>query len=305
MEPLAYISFPTIAVADSQPEDTERDTVAPDPWHDQLVSAFFREENRALPPTSYDRPFASDYVEAAVRELAAVHGNAANPQYFIDCRSSAPIGGPAPTYSVVKDLGLVDSLPVTLTGQGGSEFATAVMLFGNLTDVSNEVSVVSTSHKSIVAVELRQSSFPFGEGAAAVLVAKNAMFQSGFAVATISCGQCEGTSNSDRERELEKLWTDISRIGTIADDSLDWVITQRSCADFLPSVMRVIRSNTWLVRSKFPDINYGAADVLVTLHDALKSDQIPHDSCGALCLQGNSGSLALVLLCRLPAAQHV
>ena len=291
-----WMSLPSLVV----PEPSMGQVVQEmDGWYQRICRAFGHSVD---PPT--DSLFIPRAIQGDAEDLAACairrllgrsEGNEHSAvEMLVDCRSSAAIGGSAPTYRLAAKASLRKALPFSLAGQAGAEVAQALTLIQHMPWEKGGAVVISAVQR-VVPPDTRASSngFPLADAAAAIMVARSPMaFAKSFRMLSVASGQSKENQGDKPETVLDRV---IEAAG-IALQSIKWAVAHRSSREFENAVQNVLPDATWLTRDLHPDVDFGCADLLISLQRIFTSEVTPPAGIGALWFRGRFGAIAVVLL---------
>lgn len=220
-----------------------------------------------------------------------------NPALLVDCRSSAAVGGPAPTYRLAALTGLNTTLPFALDGQGGSELAHALLIL-RLMDVTLTRGAIVSAIQQVIQPDTRtqQQGFPLGDAAAAIAVTSTPLESAkGFDVLGIAVVQyCHSW-----ESTFEIVLNEALQQASMTKEEISWAVAHRVSDTFLSAAQKCLPGAMWLVRDLYPDVNFGCADVLLSLYCLFAGQPRPSSGNGVALWGGRFGAVAAAVL-RLP-----
>jgi hypothetical protein len=193
-----------------------------------------------------------------------------SPDVLIDCRSSPPVGGPAPTYVIAAELGTTRLLPFSLQGLGGAEVAQALQLVGFLRNRLGSGAVLCAGQK-IVAPDTRfaADSFPLADGAVAIAISLDP-YAIGARLRLLSVGIRQQTNR--RHEVIQGVLDDALGHAGIARDQISWSACHHFSQSFLDEVAELLPNVPLFRRNSFHSLDFGCADTLITIADAADLD---------------------------------
>jgi len=213
--------------------------------------------------------------------------------YFIDCRSSIPTDGPAPTYRLAKEINILKTVPFSLTSQGGIEVSQALYLLQFMLDEKRNAAILSASqlvnpldHRD------REGFFPFADASASILITYHRQHYSNFQVLGTTICQ----KNEKWETILKKVVDETCEKSRILPKEIKWSIPQMS-SDFLISATKEVlpQANTY-IRDIHPNVNFGSADTLISLHGYVTEHQLVSDDLGILWFTGQFDGIGAAII---------
>lgn len=276
--PIAWMSSPACGVADLADPTTEP------PFEHQVYRRIHEVHRKAwtsattvVPVPNAGPLSAEDLALAPLRLLLDGHDYRPGAvDFFLDCRSGAMVGGPAPTYRLAMSVGMTTATPVCLWGQDGPEVALGIRILARRLPVKG-IAVLSACQR-IVSPDTRSpawTSSVLGDAAAAVLLSKHRFPGS----RPILALRIEGAGQAG-----ENLLDGTLRDAGLERDSCAWVLV----ADPRRSASQVSG------RSRWADIYFGVADLLVSLAEF--SAGVLGQEVGALLTHGRAGTSAAWVL---------
>lgn len=215
-------------------------------------------------------------------------------EMLVDCRSSAAIGGSAPTYKLATKSGLQKSLPFCISGQAGSEVGQAINFLNVLDLDPNKITIISAVQR--VAPQdnrISKDYYTYADAAAALAVASKPMpFAKNFQVLSVSSMQSKNIIDFDWTNFLEDL---MYKTG-IKKNTVKWAILHNIPQSLRQPYYRAFSQVNWLKRSTYLSVDFGCVDVLISFRQAFLSDLIKPSEIGALLFPGRFGTIVTVLL---------
>jgi hypothetical protein len=290
-----WISLPTSVVPKSiKLQDTQK----VDAWYKRICLSF--EHRIDLPPDNLRLPQSvgvesEDIAACAINKLLEKSENGSRKLgvgMLIDCRSSAAIGGSAPTYKLAKKAGLRTSLPFSLAGQSGSEVGQAINFLQNFQWDQVKVVVISAVQRVVPPdSRLFRQNLPLADAAAAIIVARFPMpFIRNFRVLSVVSSQSE----NGQDPGLNNIFQRVVEKAKISSRSIKWSILHSLNRELENSVHADLPETTWLSRRSNQTVDFGCADVLVSLQQLSLNNSILCDGIGVLWFYGRFGAIIAV-----------
>jgi len=269
----AWISRPTCVVSDRT--ETRAEPVD-SPVYRRIYEAHGRQWVRpaTVGPVPDAWPRSAETLALEAIEPLLVGREPSSVNVFVDCRSGAMIGGPAPTYRLAISAGLTAATPVCLWGQDGPEliFGLSLAVRRLLMDGTAVISVC----QRIVSPDTRApdgTSQVLGDAAAAVLVSRRPVPGSRPILAT-HVERARAHDSDLLERALYKAG-----------------LERRDCAW---TVVADPASSLIANDSLRPATYFGVADIMVRLAERMTTEDL--NGIGALLTQGRAGTSASMIL---------
>lgn len=291
-----WISAPSIYIPDATLSDTHLEV---DPTYERLYDAFscraIRVHEEVLMPRA-NAPSATVMASMAVQSVLISENVQVKPELLIDCRSSPPIGEPAPTYALAALTGLNRALPFSLMGHAGAEVAFALDFLNNMAGGSPQQSIISSVQR-VVAPDNRhpEGRLPLADAAAAMLVSSDPSYISGgFEVLAIAVGQHSGNESV----LLRWLLEQTLRSSGLDIRQVNWSISGKYSAAIEDIVQSLLPAARHFLRDLWSCCNFGCADVLISLHrfSNLASRSFEAGSIGVIWFTGEFGAMGVALL---------
>ena len=171
-----WISVPTIIIPDPTIASGEDKA---DPFYEQIYTAYSepladRDEDKSVTVPRLQSLENEEFVAQCISSLLRSKSISWIPSFIMDCRSSAPIGGPAPTYRIILKTGLTTTLPILLQGQAGSEVLQAIVFIAQMSEALEKGIVISALQRVIYPDNRSESEkFFLADGVAVIGVASN------------------------------------------------------------------------------------------------------------------------------------
>jgi hypothetical protein len=294
-----WISLPTsvvpkaIAIQESQVVDA---------WYQRISSAFEPNPDIELTTDKIRLPRAphletEDLAASAIKKMFSDLGTERDKigvEMLIDCRSSAAIGGAAPTYKLAAKAGLRKSLPFSLSGQAGTEVGQAINYLQNMQWDPTKVVVISAVQR-VVSPDTRlhpPDSLPLGDAAAAICVASFPMpfTTKRFRILSVVSAQSGRITQSN----FDEVFKHLIEKGEINPASVQWSILQSSHKEYTNYVQESLPKTTWLSRRSFRSVDFGCADILISLQHIFERTPAGLDGIGILWFLGKFGAIIAV-----------
>ncbi len=290
-----YMSLPSVMIADAAGSDVVEKNTELYRFYYYMYSAVFevysqekREENSCGLPSLGSLQSRKDFIAPMLVEQLSKSGcNPESISYLFDCQSTAVVEGPAATYSLAKAAGLFHTKAVLFSGQGGTEFAQCIEFL--LRDVSLR-HALCVSSQIVSEPDTRQDGirYPLGDAAAVTLVSREAVPAfSDLKIISI---------------ELDNLKNKPSAIAALIQNKIDlsnerikWIIVQNESEETVdlrePGSMNRLRYR----RQDFQEVNFGCADVFVTLKALIcDKERFHRGDRGILFFLGRFGAAAVM-----------
>lgn len=204
--------------------------------------------------------------------------------FLADCRSSVTGKVPAPTYRIAVLNDLKDIIPFSVQNQAGTEAAMAMMILkGMMAENYFTMGCVSAVQKlNRGDRRIWDNFYPLGDGAASVLVGKNA--DQGFQVLDVKISRVKDLS----EEEIGRMIKDIKEP--------DWVVSQVAGKKMDHIMKRIFPSANVLYRDKYRGIDFGCADVFISLSLLSELGKLKNNSFGCVVFVGRTYHIGIMLL---------
>ena len=270
-----------------------------DSWYERICQAYGRTLDNQEADVTLPRAPCMNTEELAACSIRQLLSNAPvvkKPELgmLIDCRSSAAIGGSAPTYRLAAITGLQRILPISLSAQAGTEVAQALFFLELMLNNTDGMAVVSAVQRVVPPDRRnRDCSFPLADASAALLVSTSPVFSSGcFQLLAVALEQTPlGTKDNHIwlfEQVLQKAGLDYKDV--------KWSIAHRYSDEFCAGVIGIRQHVKWLNREEHLEVNFGCADSLISLRSISEKQLDARDDVGILWFRGEFGAGAAVLL---------
>ena len=291
-----WMSLPSSVI----PEPTmAQDTQEVDAWYQRICRAFAHSVNPPQDALLLPRALGmdtEDLAACAIKQVleTEVGNELLTVEMLVDCRSSAAIGGSAPTYRLAAKAGLRTTLPFSLAGQAGAEVAQALTFIQHMSWEESKVVVISAAQR-VVPPDTRvwPSRFPLADAAAAIIVARSPIaLGKSFRVLSVASGQLEDSQGDKPETVLNRA----AETARIAPQNIRWAVAHRCSREFEGVVQRALPNAVWLTRDLHPTVDFGCADSLISLQRVFTIEPTPPAGIGALWFIGRFGATAVILL---------
>lgn len=292
-----WMSFPSIFIPD---ESGEENALEPSSTYKKINYAFSKvsklnrkEMKLSIPRARCDREtLASKAIEILVKEqLSSMNWK---PDYFVDCHSSNAVTVPAPTYKLALMCNITDTTPLSLSGQAGTEVACAILLMEPMSkNLPNGVLVSAVQQIVYPDNRFFENRFPLADGAAAILLTKEAR-NSGRSLRILGVSITQTSKNSlsayqaTIKNTLRKAGVEVERIS--------WAVAHRANNEFLIETQKLLPRARWLTRDLYPEFDFGAADLLISLENLCSSTNLLPSSIGLICFSGLFGAVGSLLV---------
>jgi len=290
-----WISLPTCIVpkASAMPEPQ---TV--DPWYQRICLAFGHNSDVEIAADQLRLPRVlrletEDFAARAIKKMLGdsnVECDETGIEMLIDCRSSAAIGGAAPTYKLAAKAGLRKSLPFSLSGQAGTEVGQALNYLQNMKWNPAKLIVISAVQRVVPPdTRLHPDYLPLGDAAAAICVARFPMSSiKSFRILSIVSTQSENVT----QNSFDTAFTHLIEKGEVNPASIRWSIIHSSHKDSY--IQGILPKATWLFRRSFRSVDFGCVDLLITLRKIFEHAPASLDGIGILWFLGRFGAIIAV-----------
>lgn len=216
-----------------------------------------------------------------------------NINIFVDCRSSALTGGPAPTYKLAKMANLSSTLPFSLNYQGGAEVSQALLFLDLMKSEMGKGAILSASQKVNPLDQRKQKDgFPLADGSVALIVSDKISFTRGFRILGVSIGQ----RDKEWDATLEGILQDVCKKAGIKPHEIGWSIIHRMSKSFLMAAKKVLPHAREFKRDIFPNFDFGCADSLISLSRLVSTSPPSSDEIGIIWFSGRFGAAGAVIL---------
>lgn len=253
------------------------------------VFAAYGREPLPEPPAAWV-PTAHEPIENIVARLAvAAAGHAGGPrkvQALFDCRTGTPGAGPAPSYVLADLAALGHAVPIGLGGMGGAEVPAALHILSLQEPLTGPIVICASQRMSWPDSRRRATGIILADAAAAVAVGPTRdSVNAEFRLIRVALASGDG----DRSLELAESTLRASGLGR---GDVRWVLygpagAERSgLSDWVALELR---------RSEWPEVDFGSADLLVSLSSLWREGGTP-PGLGLIVYRGWFGAWGIVLL---------
>lgn len=292
-----YMSIPTIGVPNTNSEIISSKNSELYTCYYQIYTtifeAYYQDKNAAnsnnLPQLGnlhrrdqFISPLIQKQIESGKNEIADLY-------YLFDCYSTVYVDGPAPTYCLAKSANLIQSKPIALHGQAGTEFAQCLQFINGSDSFKNAI-CVSSQIVSMPDTRVISNGYPLGDAAAVTIITDK--INSGTSCFKISFAGIKQYNNCLAE-------TALSIINEIKNDydQRDWIIIHNESEANTNIIASLFDAKVIFNRNSFQEINFGCADIFITLDDFIKKQAINNmGRKGLLFLLGRYGTIAYIAL---------
>lgn len=269
-----------------------------DAWYERICRAFAHPVDLPVDTLLLPRILgmdAEDFASRAIKRVidSLVSSEPLTIELLIDCRSSAAIGGSAPTYRLAAKAGLRKALPFSITGQAGTEVAQALLFLQHMPLGKRGAAIISAVQQVVPPdTRVHPEELPLADGAAAAVIAQSPkMLGKSFQILSVAIGQ----SANRQDATLRNVLGHAVKIAGIAKQDIQWIITHRCTGELEDSVQKTLPQSTLLARNEHTDYDFGCADLLISLHKTAMEPTFT-GGIGALWFKGRFGTIAVVLL---------
>lgn len=292
-----WMCFPCISIPD---ESVEEYTTDYNSMYKRINYAFAKSPrikhediNLSIPRAQCDREtLASKAVEMLIKER--VSNINWKPDILIDCLSSNAITVPAPTYKLAVTCNLTDAMPISLSGQAGVEVASAVLLMESIIkNLPNGILVSAVQQVVYPDNRFFENRFPLADGSAATLLTNQPM-SSGKNLQILGGSIAQASNNSLSACQATII--DTLRKAGLDMELISWAVAQRANNEFLIETQKSLPKIKWLTRDLYPELDFGAADLLISLENMKSSTYLLPSSIGLLCFSGLFGTVGSLLV---------
>lgn len=295
------MSLPTVQIPTQSCVNLEKNKSKLYSYYHQILISIFNAYEQPIEPISEflnvpilcELEKRGDFISPLI--ISQLEGSKIQPEtvdYFFDCFSTVAIDGPASTYNLAKKSGLIYTKPISLNGQGGTEFAQSLHFLSKDTLFKYAVCVASqiVSHPDSRTLK---NEYPFGDAAVATIITKEKM--EGFSQFKILYTTV--FYYLDLRKALKKIFKEINNINY----PIQWLILQKNTPkneDLIRGYFNYVKE---VSRDMFQTVNFGSADVMISLYDALNKHKLTSDEGrGVLIFLGRHSTIACVVIEILP-----
>jgi hypothetical protein len=141
-------------------------------------------------------------------------------------------------------------------------------------------------------IRLSHNDLPFADAAVAIGIATSPIaFGKSFHVLGTAVAQVSRGGQNRLETVLDEA---LEQSGI--NKEIGWAIGQRCSRTFLLAARDVLPGARWLVRDLYPDLNFGGADTLISLHSLFVMASRPPAGKGVIWLAGESGFVGVLVI---------
>lgn len=290
-----WMSMPMCSIPNESSGGADSDI---DPLYKEIFNSLSHELQEEAPNLKLPRVKAMSNEEFASSAISMLLNNECNgwvPDMLIDCRSSAAIGGPAPTYRLEKTIGLTTTLPILLEGQGGTEVVQALLFIKHMEEALRKGVILSALQRVVIPDHRRViNGYSLGDACASV----------GFAGSPLAFGKSFHILNALLKKRsnnwsetINDLSEEILSQQSISRKSIDWIIVHRYSKDFLEDLHKIYQERVqWLERDEYQEINFGCCDPFITLYNVFSVKSNPPKGLGLIWFVGRFDTLGAVLV---------
>ena len=209
--------------------------------------------------------------------------------YLFDCYSTVYVDGPAPTYCLAKSTNLIQSKPIALHGQAGTEFAQCLQFIDGNNSFKNAI-CVSSQIVSMPDTRVISNGYPLGDGAAVTIITDKIYSDTPcFKISFVGIKQY----NNHLAETTSAMINEINN----KYGQRDWIIIHNESETSTAIIASLFDSKVIFNRNSFQKINFGCADVFITLNDFIKK-QLTNSmgNKGILFQLGRYGTIASIVL---------
>lgn len=295
-----FVSSPVVLVAE---EGVEHCGPNLDPAYERLRKAFgcmeVKDEagSQTLPRASLS---GGDLAAGVIRRLLnQAQCQSEDIDLLVDCRSSTPSEGPAPTYRLAAQAGLPHALCWSLSGQAGAEVGEALLLAEPLVVAGGSVAIVSAV-QAVLPPDRRSNvgSYPLGDAAAAVLAYTNGLARSASDFEILRYSATQGSAQLEWRQALSEALNRVFRSSKMSLANCDWALCHRHSDEFLYCAASVIPGVLVVERVRHRNVNFGCVDPLVSLHEISCLPGGLPQGIGLVLFAGRFGAVGALLLRR-------
>jgi hypothetical protein len=236
-----------------------------------------------------------DSDELAARMIGKLIGKGINKEdisFLADCRSSITGKVPAPAYKVAVLNDLKDITPFSIQNQAGTEVVQAIMILREMMVEKNYTMGCVSAVQKLNKGDNRKGDnvYPLGDGAASVLISKEA--NQGFQILDLAVRKVKDIS----EERIYQIVKDIFCQKDLDRKEPDWIVNQVADEKMNNIMKKIFPSASILFREKYSEIDFGCADVLISLALLSEMDKLKNDSIGCTVFLGRTNHIGIMLL---------
>lgn len=292
-----YMSFPYVSAAGSDSGCNSDDNIPLFEYYHNIYNTLFDiySQERKLETCTQNLPrlrscsSRENFIAPVFSQLLSNWSDLKNDiDVLYDCSSTALVNGPSSVYRIAKKQGLIYVTPIALGGTGGTEFAQGLKLFMGDERKENASFILSQIVNSPDERE-KPDGYMRGDAASAVMVSKNRKNgQFVFRVLKVDIIQ---TSGSGEEQRIA-----VEKMIQAAPKPIKWLIADRVSKEIFQRTTQSPEEIKVLDRKSYPNIDFGCADVFITLNEIFSNDIKKIRGCGFLCLMGQYGNVSGIVV---------
>ncbi len=209
---------------------------------------------------------------------------------FVDCRSSPAVSVASPTYRASSLAGLIDVPPIAISGGGGTELALALLVLNGAMNAGSAQALVALTSQDVI--DRRGSAaLAYGTASAAVVVTNGQRPSSPMRVLAVVVVRRPPPS---RQGLVARAVRDLRDLG-VTPAIPRWSITTFRLSTFGTAIQQALPAVELLGRTGHGNVDYGCADVLVSLSELVRARRLPPGP-GILWLAGHGREIAAVVV---------
>lgn len=213
-------------------------------------------------------------------------------QLLCDCRSSITGKVPAPSYKVAVLNDIQSVLPFSIQGQAGTEGIQAFlileqMMYDKKLD-SGVVSLVQKLNKGDKRVE--ENEYILGDGAAALFVEQKA--KHGYEILSMAIKREEAITEAGLGNIVNKI---CGEAGILAEQ-IQSAVCQNAGENLKLAMKKILPKASLYERKESKSVNFGCADVFITLDEAEKTGQIADNGTILVLALGKTKHVGVLLM---------
>lgn len=293
---MLWISLPSIVIPKV---DKEKNTIKIDHLYQQIFLVFshsnkITKDNLLLPRCASEME-GEELAAMAIKPLLETYTIGELPSVLVDCRSSAPVGGPAPTYKLAAKTGLPSILPFSIGGQAGSEVVQALFFLQHMEQIKNKGAIISAVQRVVPPdTRVKEHGFPLADAAASIFLS-NCEIKVGKSFKVLGIGIEQKIKNW--QEALDSVLTESTERAGIKREEIKWAIAHRFSNAFLIIAQKALPDSTWLTRDWYPEFDFGCADSLISLNCFFgKKIASSPNGIGIVLFAGRFGAIGAILL---------
>ncbi|MBN1618752.1 hypothetical protein JW887_05440 [Candidatus Dojkabacteria bacterium] len=289
-----WISLPSVIVPETVLEENDTEI---DPLYQNIYSGFscttkIIKDNLQLPRACGKE--GEELAAATIKSLLESHAAAKLSKVLIDCRSSAAIGGPAPSYKLGAKAGLTSILPFSLSGQSGTEAVQALIFARHIQQIEMSGGIISTVQKIAQPDNrLKANGYPLADAAASVFISGTPnMTGLRFKLLSVTIKQ----RTQDWESVINSIVKEVISQAGLTNQSVQWVVSHRFSDSFLNAIQKVLPKYLHLIRDLYPEFDFGCVDSFISLNRIFQKKDTDPNGIGLLWFVGRFGAVGAILL---------